>query len=299
MNTNRRLWAAAGATLALAASPALAQPGDVFVSASPLPMQAPQFDKITDADFQPALEEAMKRQRSEIDAIANDPAAPTFANTFVAMEKSGRMLDRVTAVFFALAQANTDDALQKVQAEEAPRFSAHRDAIHLDPKLFARVKAVYDRRDSLGLDPEALQLVKVTYDEFLHAGAQLSPANQTRLKAVNEQLSTLSTSFNQKLLAATKAGAAAASPREALVSAYADEPFIHVLPEGHWPSTAAVMGSNAVHLQAVADPHSGRAVVIAALDNLVKGAAGQAVQIANLMLGLPEAAGLTIHGVAP
>jgi N-acetyl-gamma-glutamyl-phosphate reductase len=100
-------------------------------------------------------------------------------------------------------------------------------------------------------------------------------------------------------LAAIKAGAAAASPREALVSAYADEPFIHVLPEGHWPSTAAVMGSNAVHLQAVADPHSGRAVVIAALDNLVKGAAGQAVQIANLMLGLPEAAGLTIHGVAP
>jgi peptidyl-dipeptidase Dcp len=216
MNTNRRLWAAAGATLALAASPALAQPGDVFVSASPLPMQAPQFDKITDADFQPALEEAMKRQRSEIDAIANDPAAPTFANTFVAMEKSGRMLDRVTAVFFALAQANTDDALQKVQAEEAPRFSAHRDAIHLDPKLFARVKAVYDRRDSLGLDPEALQLVKVTYDEFLHAGAQLSPANQTRLKAVNEQLSTLSTSFNQKLLAATKAGALVADDKAML-----------------------------------------------------------------------------------
>jgi N-acetyl-gamma-glutamyl-phosphate reductase len=100
-------------------------------------------------------------------------------------------------------------------------------------------------------------------------------------------------------LAATGAGVAAASPREALVSAYADEPFIHVLPEGRWPSTAAVMGSNAVHLQAVADPHSGRAVVIAALDNLVKGAAGQAVQIANLMLGLPEAAGLTVHGVAP
>jgi peptidyl-dipeptidase Dcp len=207
MNTNRRLWAGAAATLALAASPALAQPGDVFASASPLPMQAPRFDKITDADFQPALEEAMKRQRAEIDAIANDPAAPTFANTFVAMEKSGRMLDRVTAVFFALAQANTDDALQKVQAEEAPKFSAHQDAIYLDPKLFARMKAVHDKRDSLGLDPEALQLVKVTYEEFVHAGAQLSPANQTRLKAINEQLSTLSTSFNQKLLAATKAGA--------------------------------------------------------------------------------------------
>ena len=102
-----------------------------------------------------------------------------------------------------------------------------------------------------------------------------------------------------RLPAAVGAAGPAASPRQALVSAYADEPFIHVLPEGRWPSTAATAGSNAVHLQAAADAHSGRAVVIAALDNLVKGAAGQAVQIANLMLGLPETAGLTAHGVSP
>jgi N-acetyl-gamma-glutamyl-phosphate reductase len=89
------------------------------------------------------------------------------------------------------------------------------------------------------------------------------------------------------------------APREALASAYASEPFIQVLPEGRWPSTASTAGSNAVHLQATADAHAGRAVVVAALDNLVKGAAGQAVQIANLMLGLPEAAGLTANGVAP
>ena len=95
------------------------------------------------------------------------------------------------------------------------------------------------------------------------------------------------------------AGGPPVSPRQALVSAYADEPFIHVLPEGRWPGTGATTGSNAVHLQAAADAHAGRAVVIAALDNLVKGAAGQAVQIANLMLGLPETAGLTAHGVAP
>jgi N-acetyl-gamma-glutamyl-phosphate reductase len=95
------------------------------------------------------------------------------------------------------------------------------------------------------------------------------------------------------------AGPPADSPRQVLASAYADEPFIFVLPEGRWPSTAATTGSNAVHLQAVADTHAGRAVVIAALDNLAKGAAGQAVQIANLMLGLPETAGLTVHGVAP
>jgi N-acetyl-gamma-glutamyl-phosphate reductase len=95
------------------------------------------------------------------------------------------------------------------------------------------------------------------------------------------------------------AAAAPDAPRQSLVSAYTGEPFVHVLPEGRWPGTAATTGSNAVHLQAVADAHSGRAVVIAALDNLVKGAAGQAVQIANLMLGLPETAGLTAHGVAP
>jgi N-acetyl-gamma-glutamyl-phosphate reductase len=90
-----------------------------------------------------------------------------------------------------------------------------------------------------------------------------------------------------------------AAPGQALASAYAGEPFIHVLPEGRWPGTASTLGSNAVHLQAAADAHAGRAVVVSALDNLVKGAAGQAVQIANLMLGLPEAAGLTANGVAP
>ena len=99
--------------------------------------------------------------------------------------------------------------------------------------------------------------------------------------------------------AAPRGTADPGAPRQALVSAYAGEPFIHVLPEGRWPSTAATVGSNAVHLQAVADPHAGRAVVVSALDNLVKGAAGQAIQIANLMLGLPEAAGLTANGVAP
>ncbi len=92
---------------------------------------------------------------------------------------------------------------------------------------------------------------------------------------------------------------ARAGPREVLAAAYADEPFVHLLPEGHWPSTAATAGSNAVHLQAAADDHAGRAVVVAVLDNLVKGAAGQAVQVANLMLGLPETAGLSVNGVAP
>jgi N-acetyl-gamma-glutamyl-phosphate reductase len=96
-----------------------------------------------------------------------------------------------------------------------------------------------------------------------------------------------------------RSAASAAELRAALAGAYEGEPFVHLLPGGRWPATAATLGSNAAHLQVAADPHAGRAIVVCALDNLVKGAAGQAIQIANLMLGLPETAGLTAHGVSP
>ena len=175
------LGAAALVTLA-AAAPALAQAGP-FAAESPLFLHAPAFDKIRDSDFKPALEEGMTRARAEVERIASNSAAPTFDNTLVALERSGRMLDRVTAVFFALNSANTNDTLQKVAAEEAPRLSALQDFVHLNPKLFARVKAVYDQRAHLGLSPEAEQLAKVTYDAFVKAGAKLSPAEQTRLRA--------------------------------------------------------------------------------------------------------------------
>ncbi|MBU6298815.1 MAG: peptidyl-dipeptidase Dcp [Alphaproteobacteria bacterium] len=182
-------------------------PPNPFDQASTLPFEAPPFDKIKDSDFQPAMDEGMKRELADIETIANNPAPATFENTIVAMEKSGQMLDRVELVFNALAGANTDDALQKVQEIEAPKLAAHHDAIYLNSKLFERVKAVYDQRDKLNLDPEALQLVKVYYQEFVHAGAQLSDADKTKLRAINEQLSTLETSFMNKLLAGTKAGA--------------------------------------------------------------------------------------------
>jgi peptidyl-dipeptidase Dcp len=204
---NRLFLVATVASLTFsAAAKAETSPG-VFAAPSPLPLQAPQFDKIKDADFQPAAEQAMKEQRAEIDKIANNPAPPTFDNTIVAMERSGRMLDRVTSVFFALAGANTNPVLQGTEMAEAPKLAAHQDAIYLDPKLFARVQAVYAARDTSGLDAEQKQLVQVTYDEFVHAGAKLSAADQTRLKAINERLSSLSTDFERKLLAATKAGA--------------------------------------------------------------------------------------------
>ena len=178
-----------------------------FFAASPLPFQAPLFNLIRDNDYQPAIEEGMRRQRAEIDRIADDPAPPTFDNTIVAMEKSGQLLDRVMETFNAVSQANTDDTLQKVQADEAPKLAAHQDAIYLDPKLFARVKAVYAARASLAGKPEARQLVDVYYRQFIHAGAQLSDADKRKLRAINQRLSTLETTFEQKLLAATKAGA--------------------------------------------------------------------------------------------
>ncbi|MBN9544019.1 MAG: M3 family metallopeptidase [Alphaproteobacteria bacterium] len=193
--------------MALPAGGALAAPGDIFKEPSPLPFHAPDFAKIKDSDFEPALKEGMKRQRAEMAAIAADPAAPSFDNTIVAMERSGQMLSRVSDVFFHLTQANTNEVLQKIEAKETPLLAAHHDAIYMDPKLFARVKAVYDQRDKLKLSGEALQLVKVAYQEFIHSGAQLSDADKAKLRAINTREAALSTKFEHQLLAATKAGA--------------------------------------------------------------------------------------------
>ncbi len=193
-----------GAALALMATAALAGP---FDAPSPLPLQAPDFAAIKDSDYQPAIEEGMRQELAEMAAIAANPAAPTFDNTLVAMEKAGRMLNRVQAVFSAVTQANSNDVLLKVRSEEAPRLAAHSDAIYLDARLFARVKAVYDRRSKLKLDPESQQLLKVTYLRFVHAGANLSEADKTKLRDINKELASLSASFQQKLLAGTKAGA--------------------------------------------------------------------------------------------
>ena len=186
------------------AAPMTANP---FAKPSTLPFQAPPFDRINDSDYQGAIEEGMRQHLAEIDAIANNSAPATFDNTFVAMEKSGAMLTRTMHTFEAVTGANTNDALQKVQEAEAPRLAAHRDAIHLNSKLFARVRKVYDERATLKLDPESLRLVEVTYRDFVHAGAQLSDADKAKLKALNKEESTLSTQFTNKLLAATKAAA--------------------------------------------------------------------------------------------
>jgi peptidyl-dipeptidase Dcp len=191
-------------------------PANPFYAESTLPFHAPPFDRIKDADYGPAIDAGMAEQLREMEAIANDPAKPTFANTFVAMERSGKLLDRVMHVFNGVAGANTNPELEKIQSYEAPRLAAHADAIHLNEKLFARVKAVYDEREQMHLAPEQLRLVEVTCQRFVHAGANLSDADKTKLKQLNEEESTLSNAFERKLLAATKAAAYSTTDKAAL-----------------------------------------------------------------------------------
>jgi peptidyl-dipeptidase Dcp len=191
-------------------------PSNPFYAPSTLPFHAPPFDKIKDEDYQPAIEAGMAEELSETQAIADNPAPPTFVNVLVAMEKSGRLLRRATAAFFGVAQANTNPVLQKVRTVEAPKLTAHQDAIYLNAKLFARVAAVYKQRESLKLDPESLRLLEVTYDRFIRSGANLSDADKTELKKLNEEISTLSTDFSTKLLAATKDGAYVTTDKSAL-----------------------------------------------------------------------------------
>jgi peptidyl-dipeptidase Dcp len=161
-----------------------------FFEKSPLPFEAPPFDRIKDSDYQPAIEEGMKRELAEIQAIANNPDAPTFANTIEAMEKTGALLRRVQRVFGGMTQSNTNPTLQKIQSAVAPKLAAHRDAISLDPKLFARVKAVYDSRNTSGLN-----------------AAQLNEADKTALRALNQEQSKLTTQYRDRVLADTNASA--------------------------------------------------------------------------------------------
>lgn len=178
-----------------------------FLNQSKLPYQAPDFDHIKDSDFKPAFEEGMKIHLEEIQKIAGNTETPTFENTFVAMEKSGEMLTRVNRIFGLLTGANTNDDLQKLQEEIAPKLAAHQDAISLNPELFKRIESIYNTREKLKLDQESKRLVEYYYQAFVLAGAKLSETDKTNLKKLNEQEASLSAKFSNQLLAAAKAGA--------------------------------------------------------------------------------------------
>ena len=172
-----------------------------FYTESPLPLHYPRFDQIEDSHFGPAFDRGMAEQLKEVEAIASNPEAPTFDNTIIALEKSGDVLSRAAAVFFALVSADTNDTREAIQAEYAPKLSAHSDAISLDPALFARIQKLYDSRDTLGLDPEAVRLIERYHTDFVRAGAKLSDADKTRLKEINGELAKLGTQFSQNVLA--------------------------------------------------------------------------------------------------
>lgn len=178
-----------------------------FYAPSKLPFQAPAFDKIQNSDFKPAIEEGIRQRAAEIEKIANNTAAPTFDNTLVALEKSGRLLNRVGQVLNVLTGANTNPELQKLEAEEAPKLAANSDALYLNTKLFKRVEAIYLKRNQLKLDAESKRLVEVYYQNFVLAGARLSEADKESLKKLNQEEASLRTQFSRQLLAGTRAGA--------------------------------------------------------------------------------------------
>lgn len=187
-----------------------------FFQVSTLPYQAPPFDQIQEEDFLPALQAGIEEKRKEVEAIAQNPEAPTFANTFEALERSGQLLERVNLVFGAMTSANTSDYLQQIDEEIAPQLTALNDEIVLNSALFARLDAVYQQRQALALDPESLRLVEVTWQHYQLSGASLDEEAKQKLKALNQQAARLSTRFTNKLLAATKAGGLVVQSADAL-----------------------------------------------------------------------------------
>ncbi|MDO5610083.1 MAG: M3 family metallopeptidase [Pseudomonadota bacterium] len=200
-----------------AARSASAQAANPFFAKSPLELQYPQFDKIKDSDFGPAFDRGMAEQLKEVEAITSNPAAPSFENTIIAMEKSGATLGRASAVFFNLNGTDTNDARKKIQSDYAPKFSAHRDAISLNPQLFARIKSLYDIRNDLGLDAEGVRLVERYHDDFVRAGAALTDAQKVRMKEINTRLAQLGTQFSQNVLAEVNDSAVIVDTRAELV----------------------------------------------------------------------------------
>src|SRR5437016_3576914 len=183
---------------------------------STLPYHYPPFDKIKDEHFVPAIEAGMREQLKEVDTVANSSDKPTFDNTIVALERTGRLLDRAEQTFSNLNSCNTNPALQKIETEMAPKLAAHRDAIHLNGKLFARVQEVYDNRDKLGLDPESAYLLERYYKDFVRAGAKLSDSDKEKLKKINAELATLQTQFEQKVLKEKNASSVVVDKKEDL-----------------------------------------------------------------------------------
>ncbi|HMB72091.1 MAG TPA: M3 family metallopeptidase [Gammaproteobacteria bacterium] len=171
-----------------------------FFSASGLQFQYPPFDAITNAHYLPGFEAGMREQTEEIEAIAGNAEPPTVENTIIALERSGRILARVSSVFYAQSSAHTNDTIRAVEAEIAPRISAHNDDILLNPQLFERVEGIFQARATLDIDAETLRLIEETRRDFVRAGALLSDEDKNLLREINAELAELDTQFTQNVL---------------------------------------------------------------------------------------------------
>jgi len=169
------------------------------------PFGLPPFSAIAPAHFRPAFDGALSLHRAEIDAIAANPAPPDFDNTIVALEKSGRALERVANMFFVLAGADTSDEIEAVERAVSPLLARHGNALYLNRALYARIAELYRRRDALGLDAEQARVLERYHTRFVRAGGALEQPSQDRLAAINERLASLGTQFGQNVLADEKA----------------------------------------------------------------------------------------------
>ena len=170
------------------------------------PFQIPPFEEIKMEHYKPGFEQGMKEHLDEINDITANTEAATFENTFVALERTGKTLDKVSDVFFNLLSSNTNDQMDSLAQEMSPKLSAHSDSILLNKDLFHRVKSVYEKRKSLNLNPEQTRLIEETHKYFVRAGVQLDENSMERLTAINQELSSLSVQFDQNLLKETNEG---------------------------------------------------------------------------------------------
>ena len=200
MNLKLILTIAVTAVLFVACNDENDMSNNPFSEESTLPFEAPDFDAIEDDHYMPAFTAGMREHLDEIEQIANNPSDPTFENTIVEMEKTGRLLTRVQRVFFNMTSAHTNDKIQEIQTELAPKLAAHSDDILLNRNLFERVDLLHENRFDLDLDSESLKLLEDTHLDFVRAGARLTDDQQSRMRQINERMSTLTTEFQEKVL---------------------------------------------------------------------------------------------------
>ena len=197
-------------------NPEIPEATSIFAELSPLYMHAPQFDRVSDEEWQGIVEEAIAIQLAEVDAIASNPNPPTFSNTLVEMERSGQVFSRAYGAFSQVVSANINDTIAATDEALAPQVASMIDSIYLDPELFARVKAVYDNRAAMAMTPEDAMLLETTYNEFVHRGAELGAEQQAELRQINERLSSLSSQISQKITTGQNSAAIFVSEREGL-----------------------------------------------------------------------------------